>query len=177
MGAYGLSHDESIWPYRFEIDLKPFRRRANLPRSTPNPYFDLWLFDDPDADHQLLERYSGLQPGQSANPRSSCYVAASSEEVRHWAKKLRAVLAELRWIATDTERDLEAGVGIVAVQLCRELMVVVAEDHWTVLMEINEALRDNPVRVRYPAPWTAEARRRREVHNHNAQYGGGYSSG
>lgn len=177
MSAHGLK-GESVWPYRFEIVLEPYRRRGDLPPSTPSLYFDLWLFDDPDVDRQFLNRYSGPHPYQDADRRSNFYAEATHEEVRGWVKTQRAVLAELRWIAMDTERDLEAGAGMPAVRLCHELMVVVAEEHWTVLAAIMAAVRGPSTRrVRLHAPWTEAARRRRETQERNARYGGGYSSG
>lgn len=133
---------------------------------------------DPEVDRQFLNRYSGPHPYQDADRRSNFYAEATHEEVRGWVKTQRAVLAELRWIAMDTERDLEAGAGMPAVRLCHELMVVVAEEHWTVLAAIMAAVRGPSTRrVRLHAPWTEAARRRRETHERNARYGGGYSSG
>lgn len=170
--------DERVWPYRFEIRLEAYRRRGNRPQDTPNLYFDLWLFDDPDANRKLLNHYSGPHPYDDTDRRSTFYAEATREEVRKWVETQRTVLAELGWIAAETERDLEAGAGMSAVRLCHELMAAVAEEHRMEAAQLMAAVRGpNTNRVRLYAPWTEQARHQREVRERNMRYGGGYSSG
>lgn len=172
------SQKEPVWPYRFEIRLDTYRRRGDLPQEAPNLYFDLWLFEDLDADRTLLNRYSGPHPYDDTDQRSTFYAEATYEELRKWIETQRTVLAELSWIATETEHDLESGAGMSAVRICHELLAAVTEAHQAEAAQLMAAIRGpNTNRVRLLAPWTERAREQREARERNMRYGGGYSSG
>ncbi|MEU4364587.1 hypothetical protein [Promicromonospora sp. NPDC023987] len=172
------SKNVRIWPYRFEIRLEMYRRREDLPQDTPDLYFDLWLFEDPEADRKLLNRYSGPHPYDDTDQRSTFYAEAAPEEVRRWVEKQRTVLAELGSIATDTERDLEAGAGMSAVRRCHERLTAVADEHRTEMAQLMATIR-GPNTNWFPmyAPWSERARQLQETRERNMRYGGGYSSG
>ncbi|WP_091041641.1 hypothetical protein [Glycomyces sambucus] len=168
---------ERVWPYRLEIDLGRYRRRGTLPSDTGNRYFDLWLFDDPRASRQFLNRYSGRHLLHEADGRYGFYAEVTQEELGRWVTTQRAVLGALRSIARDAERDLRGGAGVPAVRRCDELMAAVAAEHMAVYAQINAAVRGSRAMVRLHAPWTEAARKRREAYECNRRYGGGYASG
>lgn len=177
MRVAGSQH-EPVWPYRFEIRLETYRRRGDLRQEVPNLYFDLWLFEDQEADRTLLNRYSGPHPYDDPDQGSNFYAEATREELGTWVEMQRTVIADLGWIATETEHDLEAGAGMSAVRTCHDLMAEVTEAHQAEAAQLVAAIRGpNTNRIREPAPWTERARQQREVRERNMRYGGGYSSG
>lgn len=169
---------ELVWPYSVEIDLLTYRVRGNLPSGTPNPYLHMWLFDDRWLDHDFLNRHRGKHPQQTDGEHSEDRARAISDDFDRWITAQRDVLAALRRIATEVRRELEAGAGMEAFRRCQRQVDVLEAEHRPVREEITASIverRGWP--IRYPAPWTEQARIAREVHRRNSAYGGGASSG
>lgn len=166
-----MLRSERVWPYRFEIDLGTYRAGGLLPRGTPDPYFDLWLFDD-GLDYDFVRNHAGRHPEPHGR---IVFAEGAPDDLLTWTTSQRSVLATLRGIVAELRRELDANAGASALGRSERRMAAIDAEHRPIWERIPLAYSSAAVPM--AAPWTAEAQRRREIHRRNAQYGGGYSSG